>query len=177
MQYPAAPRAPEEGSTPDSVQPSIDPAALALAQKRLALLARFKNGVNWFYWIAGLSILNTAIYLFGGKITFVIGLAATQIVDGFFTGIVRSLPDSSSGMALVVRGVGVVLDLAVAALFFLCGYLGLKQRKGWIIAGMILYFALFSLFGGLRALGEYQKLFPPAQVSPYQQPPVISELR
>ena len=41
----------------------------------------FLSGANWFFWIAGLSLVNSLIILFSGEWSFIVGLGATQI-DG-----------------------------------------------------------------------------------------------
>ena len=53
-------------------------------------LAQLKNGANWFYWIAGLSLVNSAIFAFGGHVSFIAGLAYTQIIDAVERGGVGS---------------------------------------------------------------------------------------
>ena len=41
-------------------------------------LAQLKSGANWFYWIAGLSLINSAIFVFGGNVNFIAGLRAAS---------------------------------------------------------------------------------------------------
>ena len=36
-------------------------------EEKLKTERRFKSGANWFFWIAGLSIINSIILLAGGK--------------------------------------------------------------------------------------------------------------
>lgn len=154
-----------------------DPGQVAALKKKLGLESRFRNGINGFYWIAGLSILNTVSYLSGSKFGFVIGLGATQFVDAFM----GALSGQFAQAATLIRGVGVVIDLIIAGVFVLFGYLGRKQKRGMIIAGMILYAAdavllaafkdflgtafhawvLMAIAGGLKALGQLQALGKP----------------
>lgn len=47
-------------------------------------LKAIKGGANWFYWIAGLSIINTLIIFFNGDVNFIVGLGLTQIIDAIF---------------------------------------------------------------------------------------------
>ncbi|MCK4829211.1 hypothetical protein KA005_76515, partial [bacterium] len=52
--------------------------------ERVKFEKQLKSGANWFFWIAGLSLVNTIVFLFDGSIYFVVGLGITQIVDGIF---------------------------------------------------------------------------------------------
>lgn len=52
-------------------------------KERLELETRLNSGAGWFYWIAGLSLLNSIIMLSGSDLYFVIGLGITQIIDVF----------------------------------------------------------------------------------------------
>src|ERR1043165_3978687 len=46
-----------------------------------ALFQQGKNGAAWFYWIAVLSLINTALVFSKGGITFALGLTVTMISD------------------------------------------------------------------------------------------------
>ncbi len=148
------------------------PDQMAAIQNRLVLERRFKNGVNWFYWIAGLSIVNSVAYLSGLTLAFVIGLGVTQIVDAFMGEVAKEFVQS----ATVLRVIGLFIDLCLAGVFLLFGYLGRKQYRAAIITGMVLYaldgillllfqdylggafhvWALISIWSGLKALGQLQ---------------------
>lgn len=165
---------------------AADPSQVAAIQNKLVLEGRFKNGINWFYWIAALSIINTVSYLAGIRFTFVIGLGATQLVDGFMGAAAEQFAQSG----IVLRVIGVFIDLCIAALFFLFGYLGRKKYRGAVITGMILYaldgllllvfqdyfgaafhvWALVSIWSGLKALGQLQALERPAAGTAIQTP-------
>ena len=47
------------------------------------LAAQTTNGASWFYWIAGLSAINSVVYLSGSDWSFLAGLGLTQLADGF----------------------------------------------------------------------------------------------
>ena len=47
----------------EQVSNSEDVAQITIARKMLALENQIKGGTSWFFWIAGLSILNTIIFL------------------------------------------------------------------------------------------------------------------
>ena len=143
-----------------TTQPLPNPAA-----EQLKLENQFKNGANWFYWIAGLSVINSMILIFGGEISFIVGLGITQLVDAI------AWEFRNSG-GLNLDFIFFTASLLISGIFVLFGYLSRKKIMGIYIAGMILYvldglifflvsdwlsmgfhlFVLFSLFGGLKAL-------------------------
>jgi hypothetical protein len=73
-------------------------------------LARVRISARWFYWIAGLSLINSAVVIFGGNFHFVVGLGVTSVVDV---------------LAKRAGTTGIVLDLIingfVAGVFYLFG--------------------------------------------------------
>lgn len=97
------------------------------------LTAQLKRGANWFYWIAGLSLVNSAIYAFGGDISFILGLAVTQLVDGIADAFI------AEGFPTLLKGAAVVADLAIAFVFFLFGYFANRGIGLAFIIGSILY--------------------------------------
>lgn len=131
-------------------------------------LARMKSGAHWFFWIAGLSLVNSLIMLFGGNWSFFAGLAVTQIVD------VIILQISGSGDISFILIIAFMIDLLIAGIFVLCGYFAGKLHIWAFVVGMILYaldgvimlilgaylpaafhvFALFMMFKGLSAARE-----------------------
>jgi len=145
------------------------------ASERMQLEGQLRNGASWFYWIAGLSVINTAIILFGGAWSFIIGLGITQVIDAVAFTVAQN---AHEGSALIVKGMGVVLDLAVAGLFVVFGWLAV-QKKAWaFVVGMVLYaldgllfllvqdflslgfhaFALFCIFTGFQAMKKLNEM-------------------
>ena len=113
------------GQAPAPVQsPSVDPKLMAQA----VALARVRIGAKWFYWIAGLSVINSAVMIFGGNFHFVVGLGITSVVDV---------------MAKQAGAAGVLLDVTingmVAGIFALFGYFACKAQKWAFFVGMALY--------------------------------------
>ena len=104
------------------------------------LTQRFKSGANWFYWIAGLTIITSLIAFFGGGIRFLISLGLTQIIDGFAQGLATELGGA-------VQVVGLILDIVVTGVFVLFGYLANKKMLSVYIIGMVVF-----LLDGLLAL-------------------------
>lgn len=120
----------------EQVSNSADMTQISIARKMLALENQIKGGTSWFFWIAGLSILNSIIFFTGGSITFVVGLGATQFIDGFISALVK---DVSSGAGTVFRVIGFGLDFLFAGAFAVGGILGRKKIRWAVIVGMFLY--------------------------------------
>lgn len=148
---------------------------MAAGQERHRLEGQHRSGANWFYWIAGLSVINTLVWLFGARGTFLIGLGITQLVDGIVQAVVANVQQD---IALVVRMVGLVVNVGIAVLFVVFGLLA-KQRRRWaFIVGMALYaldgllfiwvrdwwsfgfhlLVLYALYSGLKALNELSRI-------------------
>ncbi len=162
----------------DQMQPQISPTAdasqMALIQKKMTLESRFRNGVNWFFWIAALSLVNTLTYLFGVTITFVIGLGATQIVDGFMSGAAEVLGQNG----VYAKAIGLVINIIIAGVFGLFGFLGRNRHRWAIIVGIVFYtidgiilllfrdffgaafhaWALFGIIGSLKPLKDLETM-------------------
>lgn len=51
-------------------------------EEQIKIENQFKSVANSFFWIAGLSIINSASYLTGSSWHFIIGLSVTQFIDG-----------------------------------------------------------------------------------------------
>lgn len=149
---------------------------------RAQLEGRVASGANWFFWIAGLSIFNSAVVLLGSKWSFVVGLGITQLVDALVTHFAEQL---GTGVAVAAFA----FDLLVAGVFVMFGVFARKRHEWAFLVGMALYgldgvlfllardwlsfgfhvFALYSIYTGLRAAWTLAKL-PPAPLQP--EPPV-----
>jgi hypothetical protein len=138
----------------------------------LDLLGR--RGANWFYWVAALSLVNTAMAMSDADRRFVIGLGITQIVDGVAREIGKQRPEAAS----VAHGIAIGFDCFVALVVCLFGWLS-KKRFVWIFAlGMVLYlldglifllvqewvgvalhaYILFSMWKGISAYRQFNAL-------------------
>ncbi len=134
----------------------------------------FHGGANWYFWIAALSVINSALMLSGSDWSFIVGLGITQLIDAIATGIAEQANESETVLKLVAFG----LDLFVAGIVV---GIGVLARKGLVVAfilGMLLYamdgmifllvqdwlsigfhvFALFGIWRGLQALWRLQQL-------------------
>jgi hypothetical protein len=131
-----------------------------IAVSKMVAAARARAGAKWFYWIAGLSMINSLVVIRGGSLHFVIGLGITAVVDG---------------LAKRVGSAGSVLDLTInaflAGLFIMFGTFAVKAKKWGFLVGMTLYaldglllirvkdflsvgfhaFALYAIYSGYRS--------------------------
>ncbi len=93
---PAAPRATSMGASAPAVRlvtsvppappaspasPATTVAAAPASTEHQQLQAQSRRGAFWFYWIASLSLVNSALAFAGQDWRFIIGLGMTQIVD------------------------------------------------------------------------------------------------
>lgn len=138
-----------------------------------------RSGANWFFWIAGLSVLNTVLYRLGAEISFLVGLGATEVVEGFSIALARGL---QAGAANILLAFALVLEILIAGVFVLLGIFARRGQRWAFWLGMVLYaldgiifllfriwlsfgfhlFALFMLYQGLRAAKQPQSSPAPA---------------
>lgn len=144
------------------------------------------SGANWFFWIAGFSVVNSIILLADGQWNFLIGLGLTQLIDGVATSAAEQLGGTATAIALI-------LDAMVAGFFIVMGLLA-RRGFGWaFVLGMIVYvldgllfiyvqqwlnvafhvFALYFIYRGFAANSKLQKLKAEAAFVPPPPPPSI----
>jgi hypothetical protein len=93
---------------------------------------RYRGGANWFYWIAGLTIVTSLIAAFGGGWRFLLSLGTTQIIDAVAQEVSTELGSAPKVIALV-------LDLIVSGTFVVIGYLANKKYLWAYMAGMVVF--------------------------------------
>ena len=138
--------------------------------RKIGLENRVKSGANWFYWIAGLSVVNSVIVLAQGEWSFIVGLGVTQVVDALSLGIVDEAPESKA----VATAIAIFVNLVTVTVCATFGVLANKKKPWAFWVGMVLYgldgllfltvadylsfgfhvFALWGIYSGLRALQE-----------------------
>jgi|GEM_PF-1678535 hypothetical protein len=148
-----------------------------------AALARIKPSASWFDWIAILSVVNAAIAVSNGNISFMLGLGITDYLH-----IQAIVGNISSSMILIGTG------LAAGFLWLMGRYTKMGQKWALII-GMAVYvadgailltfpiqpwltigfhvFVLFMLYRALPAINAFEAIQAEAQahgVSLDQQP-------
>jgi len=98
------------------------------------LFEQGKAGAAWFYWIAGLSVVNTVMVLADGGRTFALGLGLTLVADS----IAADLGLKPGGNTTVL-GIALAFDAVILGLFILCGYLSQRRILPIYALGMVLY--------------------------------------
>jgi hypothetical protein len=147
--------APAQIPASSSFSPGLPPNVIAAS--------RVRSAGNWFYWIAGLSLLNSAVVILGGNFHFVVGMGITAVVDA---------------LAKQAGSAGVVLDIMIngfiAGVFCLFGNFAGKGQKWAFLVGMTIYaldaflllavkdvlsvgfhaYALFAIYRGYSVIGQ-----------------------
>ena len=144
------------------------PPQAGLIEAVLKLQNQHKSGASWFYWIAGLSVINSIVILVGSQWSFVVGLGITQLVDGMAMGVAQQ---ASAQTGMILKVMGFVFNLLIAGLFVFFGAFAAKRHMWAYVVGMVLYafdgliflivkdflsigfhvFALICIYGGLQA--------------------------
>ena len=117
----------------EQTEPHVDPQCQDIAKLNGAI----RSGANWFYWIAGLSLVNSVIVLLKGNLSFVVGLGATQIVDGIAVAASQQLGGNGGP---IVQAIALAVDACIASIFVLFGWLSNKRFAAAFVIGMIVYF-------------------------------------
>jgi hypothetical protein len=111
------------------------------------------SGAKWFFLIAGLSLVNSLIIMFGGDLYFVVGLGMTQIIDAIAAGIAQ---EGGAELGAVAKTIAFLVDLGIAGVFVTFGIFARKGQKWSFITGMCLYAfdgLIFLLVKAFLALG------------------------
>ncbi len=131
------------------------------------LYGAVKSGGKWFYWVAGLSVINTLITLFHGNVAFIVGLGATQILDA----VISEIGAKAAVIALSV-------NLVITGVYVLLGYFACQRMRWAFILGMVFYaldgllfllvkdwlplafhaFVLYAISRGLKAEGVARQI-------------------
>jgi hypothetical protein len=113
----ACPPAPQAPAASAQAFPLAAGSGLVTAgAERLQLEARRKRSARWFYWIAVLSVINTATAMAGGHWRFIVGLGITQVVTGLAA-------RAGRGWTPVL-----LIDLLLIGSFVLLGTLALRGK-------------------------------------------------
>jgi hypothetical protein len=143
----------------------------ALIEQRLRIEGRIKGSASWFFWIAVLSLINTAILMSGSSWHFIFGLGVTDIVT--------AIAVRAGGMA---NAAALFINFIIAGIFALLGFFGRKPQRWAFVVGMLLYgldallslvfkdflgvafhgWVLYRIYTGFSAVSELNELRPEA---------------
>ncbi len=96
------------------------------------LATRYKSGANWFYWIAGLTLVTSIISFTGGEWRFLISLGTTQVIDA----LAAEFSGEGGGAPKIIA---MVLDVILAGVFVVFGVLANKKFLWAYILGMAVF--------------------------------------
>ena len=96
------------------------------------LATKYKSGANWFYWIAGLTIVTSIMSYTGANFRFLISLGTTQVIDALANVMAAELGGAPKVVALV-------LDLILTGVFVVFGVLANKKFLWAYILGMAVF--------------------------------------
>src|SRR5438128_9736691 len=106
--------------------PTGPPQAVTEMAKQTQLV---RSGANWLIWIAGLSLVNSVLFVAGSNWAFFLGLGATQFVDAFGKEIITA----TTGQVIALA-----VDVVIAGIFVGLGRLSRNGAQWSFIVGMVL---------------------------------------
>ncbi len=132
------------------------------------LIGARNSGANWFFWIVGLSVINTLISLTGTDWGFSLGVAATQVADFL----------AYDGKSALGRVFALGFDVLVFGFYAFCGIQAMRGATWAFVLGLVFFaldtllmllmqqwiglllhgWAIFSIFTGLIANTNLKKL-------------------
>ncbi len=116
-------------TTTPAVSVGASPAVGTVSPERQSLDRQRRNGASWFYWVAGLSLINSVVALTGQEWRFIIGLGVTQVADTLAA-------RSGTGWPAAA-----VVDLMLIAGFVLLGRCAIRGQLWAFLVGIALYAA------------------------------------
>jgi hypothetical protein len=82
------------------------------------------SSARWFWWIAGLSLVNTVLFHTGSDVTFVVGLGLTTVTNILFAG---QIP------------IAIVAAAITVGFYFLIGLQAQRERLWAFYVGLVIY--------------------------------------
>lgn len=172
MSLPNEPNADNPYASPAETPATYSADALLHDGEIRELFERGKSGAAWFYWVAGLSLINTLSALTESNFGFALGLNVTLISDHLALSAVNGGADAS------VKIFALGFDLFVYAVLAACGWFSQKRVLPVFAVGMGLYlldallfflvfevvslalhaFALWSMWAGFAAFRRLNAL-------------------
>jgi hypothetical protein len=123
----------------DNANPSVAPATAGAAPVNRAFVAQSEpevmSGASWFWWIAGLSLVNSIMTHSGSDTGFIIGLGFTLVADNIFA---------------EYKVVAFIVDALAIATILGLGFFARKGHFWAFVVGMVLY----TLDAGIYLLAQ-----------------------
>jgi hypothetical protein len=118
------------GFQPETQPPPMGASSPPLrAEGHAQPLAQVHSAATWFYWIAGLSLVNSIAAFSGSSWRFILGLGIPEVLRQMFAG--------ASGS----EAVALALSVLVAGVFILFGFFAYRAQVWAFVAGMVLFAA------------------------------------
>lgn len=115
-------------ANPSVAGATADSSESVRASQRAALEAVAARGARWFYIVAALSAVNSALMFSGSNTRFVVGLGITTLLDVMG----REVGGMGNGMTMAV-------GVLIAGVFALFGYFASKLQNWSFVSGIVLY--------------------------------------
>jgi len=109
-------------------QPTVNSADTKVLEERQKLEQAAGNGAGWFYWIAGLSVINAVLAAVGSSTGFIFGLGVTS-----------ALGYVAQTMGATGKFVVLSISVGIAAAIAGCGAAARKGKKWGFVVGMTVY--------------------------------------
>lgn len=152
-----------------SEAPAPAPVSAQHAMELAILAAKILRGANWFYWIAGLSLVNLVAAATGMNFRFVIGLGISEGLAGF------AQDAASRGESGILMYAGCII---ITAFFAAAGWFARRPSMVAFVVGSVVFaldtlvfvmikdwigvafhgWALFNLWRGIQATREFKAL-------------------
>lgn len=113
------------------------------------VIRRAQKACGWFAAIAVFSLINSLLIFFKSRISFLIGLGITMVIDGLIA-VLHQHTIGSAFATAVATVIGFVINLGLIGVFVLIWFLSRRGSRSAYIIGMVLYLLdalLFWLFG------------------------------
>jgi hypothetical protein len=106
---------------------SLQPATITAPRSPQEIAAQLPgviSGARWFWWIAGLSVVNIVLFQVGSETSFVVGLGMTAVSDAIFS---------------QLKIVGFAIDAIILGFFALMGLQAQRGKLWAFYVGTIVY--------------------------------------
>jgi hypothetical protein len=152
---------PDNSNQSQSVDPEPRQQSYQPSEQIIKLEKSYKSGASWFFWIAGLSLVNTIMIFMGSDRTFVVGLGVTQVANAVAmqapasTAAVPGASDSAlvkvstaepeaptesgSGYGIGLKVAALAVNVVAIGFFVLMGFLATRRYRWAFIVGLVLY--------------------------------------